>query len=202
MKSRLLNQIAGQFRGNPRLQWGGLLAGLLCAGLALQALDQWRVRQQARSVDIEVETRKVIALRKQGAWIERAEQAEKLQKQLQARIPVVASPGIAQATLQTSLRMAANGITGMKGLGIDVSEPVEIEGRPGLYRVRAALRAEISPWRAFGLISAIESNPNLTVIEGSMIRSGEGQQVTINVAAFYQTSADATDADEASGSSP
>ena len=199
MRSALLSQLATQFRGNPRLQWGGLLAGLLCAWFLLQALDEWRVQQQNRSVDLEVETRKVITLRKQAAWIERADEAERLQKQLQARIPVVASPGIAQASLQTSLRSAATSINGMKGLGVDVSEPAEVEDRPGLYRVRAAIRAEISPWRAFGLISAIESSPNLTVIEGSMIRSGDGQQITINVAGFYQTS---TDAGESTGSPP
>lgn len=202
MKSLAFESLIRQLRANPRLQWGAAIAVLLCAALALQAIDGWRSRMQQRSVDAEVEARKVIALRKQMVWVERAREAEALKKKLDSRIPVVASPGIAQATLQSSLRSAAKTIAGVQRLGVEVGDPAQVENRPGLYRVRATVSAEVAPKKAFDLISILESSPNLTLIEGSSIRSGDGQQSTINVAAFYRTP-EATPAEDATpGATP
>ena len=72
MKSLAFESLIRQLRANPRLQWGAAIAVLLCAALALQAIDGWRSRMQQRSVDAEVEARKVIALRKQMVWVERS----------------------------------------------------------------------------------------------------------------------------------
>ena len=190
MKSASLRSISQQLAGNLRLQLGvGLIAALLFA-FVLQSLHDWRVVQQKQAIAREIELRQTRSLRGQDIWVQRAEQVGIARKALLAEIPIVNTPGLAQASLQSWLRNVGNSVPTTSGLEIDVSAPVEMEEHPGIYRARATVRAGLTPRQAFDFMATVESAPNLAVVETAQVRADKGSRVTLNIVGYYRTRGD------------
>ncbi len=187
MKQANLRSLSQQLAGNLRLQIGvGLIAALLFAFI-LQALHDWRVLQQKQGIASEVELRQMRSLRGQDIWLQRAEEVGIARKALLAEIPIVDTPGLAQASLQSWLRSIGNSVPTAAGLEIDVGTPVEMEDHPGIHRVRAMVRAGLTPRQAFDFMATVESAPNLAVVETAQIRADKNSRVTLNIVGYYRT---------------
>lgn len=190
MKPTSLRALSQQLAGNLRLQVGvGLIAALLFA-FVLQALHDWRVGQQKQAIAKEIELRQTRSLRGQDIWLQRAEQVSIARKALLAEIPIVDTPGLAQASLQSWLRNVGNTMPTASGLEIDVAAPVEMEEHPGIYRARAVVRAGLTPRQAFDFMATVESAPNLAVVETAQVRADKAGRVTMNIVGYYRTRGD------------
>ncbi len=185
-----LRSLAQQLSGNLRLQVGlGLIAALLLA-FVLQGLHDWRVAQQQRAIDSEVALRQTRSLRGQDVWIQRAEQTGTAYRAVLAEIPVVTTPGMAQASLQSWLRSVGSSVAASGGVNIDVSAPVEMEDHPGIYRARATVSATLTPRQAFDFMGTVESAGNLALVETVQVRSDRGSRVAMNIVGYYRTATD------------
>lgn len=180
-----------QVRGNARLKIALLAAGALLATFVLQELDALRRASEARSIEAEVDLGRMQALKGQDVWRERAVESEKLLAALRAEIPIVATPGLAQAGLQNWLRELAASAGEVTGLDIAVASVAPVESLDGLIKVRATLNAGMSPRQATDLIRKIESAANLVVIDALSIRSDQNRTASITITAYYRTPASA-----------
>lgn len=186
MKAQL-QSLSGQLATNRRLQLGLGAVIVLLFVFALQSLHEWRVVQQKSAISRELDLRRTRSLRGQDVWVVRAEQVDTAHKALLGEIPIVATAGLAQATMQNWLRSIANSVRPTGPVTIEVGEPVQMEEHPGILRARANVRAELTPRQAFEFMGAVEAAPNLAVVETAQVRSGEGR-VAITIAAYYRTS--------------
>lgn len=192
-----LQSLSRQLAGNPRLKVGIALIVALVAGFALMGVHDWRVQQQNKAIEAEVELRETRSLRGQDIWLQRAEQMQASRKALLAEVPVVATTGIAQATLQSWLRNVAGSVRGNEDIRIEVSPPVELEDHPGIYRARATINASMTPRQALDFMATVESTPNLAVVETVTLHGGTTNRATMTVVAYYRTGEGAPDAAEA-----
>lgn len=187
-----LADIREQVRGNARLKVALLAAGALLALFLLQELDALRRSTEARSIEAEVELRRMQALKGQDVWRERAVESQKLLDSLRAEIPIVATPGLAQAGLQNWLRELTTSAGEVTGLDIAVASVAAVESLDGLIKVRATLNAGMSPQQATELIRKIEGAANLVVIDTVNIRSDQNRTASITITAYYRTPDGAT----------
>lgn len=187
-----LADIREQVRSNARLKVALLVAGTLLALFLFQKLDALRRASEARSIEAEMELRRMQALKGQDVWRERAIESEKLLDALRAEIPIVATPGLAQAGLQNWLRELAASAGEVTGLDIAVASVAAVESLDGLIKVRATLNAGMSPRQATDLIRKIESAANLAVIDAVSIRSDQNRTASITITAYYRTPDGAT----------
>lgn len=185
--STALQSLSRQLSSNPRLKVGIVLIAIITLLLIWSGLHDWRVAQQNRAIQVEIELRKSRELRKQEVWIERANQATTRHKALLAEIPIVATAGIAQATLQNWLGTVARAANSRDSAKIEVSPPVELDSHPGIYRVRATVNDTMTPRQAFNFMTDVESATNLTVVETSQLSAGGSNRVTINIVGYYRT---------------
>lgn len=188
MKAQL-ESLSQQLAGNRRLQVGLALIVALVFGFLLQALHDWRVVQQKSAIARELDLRQTRSLRGQDVWVQRAERVTTAHKALLGEIPIVATTGLAQATMQNWLRSVANSVRSASPMTIEVGAPVEIEEHPGIYRARATVRAELTPRQAFDFMGTVEAAPNLAVVETVQIRSGQGR-VAMTIVGYYRTGVD------------
>ena len=184
-----LQSLSQQLAGNRRLQIGLALVAALLFGFLLQSLHDWRTTQQKNAIAAEIDLRQTRGLRGQDVWLRRAEQVQTAQRALLGEIPIVATPGLAQATMQNWLRSVANSIRTASPMTIEVGEPVEMEQHPGVYRARATVRAELTPRQAFDFMGTVEAAPNLAIVETTQVRAGQGR-VTMTIAGYYRTGTD------------
>lgn len=185
-----VQSLTRQLSGNPRLQIGLALILVLVFAFAFKSLHGWRVAQQAEAIDKEVELRQTRSLRGQDVWLKRAEQTATARKALLAEIPIVATPGLAQASLQSWLRQAGNSVSASASMNIDVSAPVEMEDYPGIYRTRATVNALLTPRQSFDLMNMVESAGNLAVVETAQVRADKGSRTAITLVGYYRTGGD------------
>lgn len=187
--STSLQSFSRQLNSNPRLKIGVALIVAITLALIWSSLHDWRISQQNRAIQAEVELRKSRQLRKQEVWLERASQTATRRKALLAEIPIVATPGIAQATLQNWLSAVARAANSRDNANIEVSPPVELESHPGIYRARASVNANMTPRQAFNFMTDVESATNLTIVETSQLDAGNNNRATINIVGYYRTDA-------------
>jgi len=178
--------LAEQVRGNPRLQAGLVLIGLLVGGwlflvlgdlrtAALQDLDQarqqyFRVRQLAG----------------ERAWPQRADDATRLADALEAETPQAASSGLAQAAFQGMLQDIADdqGVP----VRIDLQPPVRLDPpQQDIVRITATLSGGMDPRQTWRMIHRIESGAALVTIPAITVRSdGANQAFSMTVQGYYR----------------
>lgn len=186
-----LQSLKGQVDAAPWLRWAGLAIALLLAALALQTLDAWRVERQKASIESEQALRRILALKGQDVWLTREKSARQLRDSLKAQLPQVATPGMAQASLQNWLRnITANFDT--QNVVIRLNRSAPLENMPYVLRVNAALNGALNPRQALALIRQIESAPNLVVVETVALQSDSSSTLHLTVNAYYRIAAGTT----------
>lgn len=183
-----LQGLKQQLDAAPWLRWAGLAIAVLLAALALQALDGWRVERQKTSIETEQGLRKILALKGQDVWVSREKSARQLRDSLKAQLPEVATPGMAQASLQSWLRNVTANFDN-QNVVIRLNRTAPLESMPEVLKVNAALNGSLSPGQALSLIRRIESAPNLVVVETMALQSDSNNTLHLTVNAYYRVAA-------------
>lgn len=181
---RIVDDLARQFRSNPRLGIAAVLIAMLLAAYLLLALIDLRGRLASDYAERVAEMRSLRALARQPEWLERAQSAARLRKGLQAQIGHAATAGIAEAEVQAWARDRAAAVGGQ--VQIATQPPAEVEGNPGLWRVPVVLSGAADPAQVVQLMQAIESSSRLAVIEQSSVLNRENRTFSLTVVFFYR----------------
>lgn len=183
----LMGEIQKQLAAAPWLKWGLLAVGALAFLFAWQALAKARSQAEAEAINAEAQLRRVRALQGQDIWTTRQQEAASLYRSLDAEIPLVATPGLAQAALQTWLRGLGNSTVGATDLRIVVDEAVLLEEPAGLIRVHASFSGRMAARQSLNIVRQIEAGTNLVVPETIDIRSGTNNTLNLTVNAYYRS---------------
>ena len=175
-----------QLEAAPWLKWAGFAIAILLALFIVQGLDGWRDARQKAAIEAEQNLRRILALKGQDAWLEREKNAGQLRDALQAQLPEVATPGMAQAALQSWLRDIASGFESQQNVTIKVNRSGPVEGMPDVTRVNASLNGRLSPRQSLALLRKIETSPNLIVVETLTLQSDDSNTLHLTVNAYYR----------------
>ena len=181
------DKIRVQLQGNPRLKWALALIAVLLVGMAWQALDHLRVSSQKQAIADEVNRRRIRSLQGQDIWFSHASSAKALRESLWAELPEVATPGQAQAALQSWLRTLTAPITDEKNaLRVSVESSSPVKNLPGALKVNATISGGLSARQVLNLVRQIESATNLVVIETIQIQSDLNNNFSMTINAYYR----------------
>ncbi|TWI14277.1 hypothetical protein [Aerolutibacter ruishenii] len=185
------NALRQQLDANPRLKWGAALIVALLLVFVVQELESARVHLQKRAIDEEVKLRRIKSLQGQNVWLSREQETERLHKALLAELPEVATPGLAQAGLQTWLRSLTAKSPQGNEIKVSVDPAAAVEEIPGVIRVHATLSGGMPARQIMDLMRQIESATNLVMIETTQIRSDQNNNFNISMNAYYRNQAPA-----------
>ena len=181
-----LQALKQQIEAAPWLKWAALVIAALLAVFALQTLNDWRIARQKASVDTEQALRRTLALKGQDAWLAREKSALQLRDSLAAQLPQVATPGMAQATLQSWLRGMTGKFDGKQNATIRINRSAPVDGMPNVLRVNAALNGNFDPRQALTLLRQIENRPNLVVVETINLQNDGSNTLHMTLNAYYR----------------
>lgn len=181
-----LQALKQQIEAAPWLKWAALVIAALLAVFALQTLNDWRIARQKASVDTEQALRRTLALKGQDAWLAREKSALQLRDSLTAQLPQVATPGMAQATLQSWLRGMTGKFDGKQNATIRINRSAPVDGMPNVLRVNAALNGNFDPRQALTLLRQIENSPNLVVVETINLQNDGSNTLHMTLNAYYR----------------
>ena len=184
MSAVSLQRLRRELEGNPRLQAGAVLIGVLLALYALRGVDAWRQGMVARLAAAHAQRVRTQALAGQTQWRARAAQAQALERALAARIPDADSVGLAQATQQAWLRRAVLPFAPTATIRMDA--PVPVEGQPGYWRIPAEIAGPIAVARTLQLLQRIESNRDRMQVESIRISNAANPQLQMTVVALVR----------------
>ena len=181
----LRESVQRQLAANPRLRWAMVLIALLLIALAWQGVDSVRKQAQQDAIEAEVDLRRIRSLQGQDVWVQRAEESAQVERALLAELPETASPGLAQATLQTWLRDTGATATG-RDIRVTVEPATQLERPEGVLKVAATVSGNVSARQAQNFVRQIEASKNLMVVESISIRSDQNSVFTLNLSAYYR----------------
>ena len=181
-----LQALRRQAEAAPWLKWAGFAIALLLALFIVQGLEGWRTERQKAAIDAEQNLRRILALKGQDAWLEREKNTRQLHDALQAQLPEVATPGMAQAALQSWLRDITSGFDSQQNVTIKVNRSGPVEGMPDVTRVNASLNGRLSPRQSLSLLRRIETSPTLIVVETLTLQSEDSSTLHLTVNAYYR----------------
>lgn len=160
---KFLRQAHEEWRANPRLRWGALVAGAIAVVYLCLLLVDWRRDLHEQYQQRTLQLYKMAALSGQEAWLVRADRARAVAKAVDAEIPRAATIGLAEAEVQTTVRQLLNAFGGK--LSSDPKPSVQVAGQPGLWRVPFTLRGITSQAQMLEILRRIESSQRLMVVE-------------------------------------
>lgn len=181
-----LQSLKRQVEAAPWLKWAGLAIVLLLALFCLQVLDAVRVERQKAAMDAELDLRRIMSLKGQDVWFEREKSALELRDTLRAQLPEVATPGMAQASLQNWLRGLTSGFGNEQNANIRINRSGTVETVPGVLRVNASLNVAASPRQSLNLLRQIESSSNLVTLETLTLQSDDSNTLHLTLNAYYR----------------
>ena len=201
----MMDDFLSQLRTNARLRWGlalivgiGWLYGVLLLrdGLQEQTL---RVRAATQSIA------RLNAQLAQPEWIGRAKDARILGAQLDGRLWLAATPGLAQAALQDwlSATMVKSATTGPQ-VTVALVEDAPSIGTTGaappegttaiptdLWKIKAKLNFDFNAATLLDLLARMENNDKQIVVSTLTVRKEPSPRVEMEVVAYFQKPAKA-----------
>ena len=186
--SARFRQAREEWRSNPRLRWGVAVVAAIALVYLLLVLLDWRRELHDEYQQRTLQLYKMAALAGQEQWSVRAQSALNLEKSLQAEIPRVATIGLAQAEMQTTIRQILNAF-GPK-LSSESRPPVQVRSQPGLWRVPVTIRGILAQAQLMEILRRIESSDRLIVIDEFQMGFVQGQpNITLTAVAYYRVGA-------------
>lgn len=184
--SHQLDGLRKQLETTPWLRWAMIAIAVLGMVFVWQFLDGARANAQQQAIDEEIKLRRIRALQGQDIWLSQKDEATQLRAALEAQLPVVATPGLAQAALQSWLRTLTASFTTEQGIRIAIEKAGQIDGLDNVVKVRATLSGGLSPGEALNIIRQIESAPSLAVVETLNITNDVNKTAHMSLNAYFR----------------
>ena len=175
-----------QIGDNPRLKWALLLVAVLLLTYTAQLTTQLVRSLQQKSIDAELELRRIRSLRGQNIWIERAKQTDTLLKALSAELPSVSTTGQAQANLQSWLKSVIDTLPNGQDGRFSVDSAMPMEQMADVIKVHATVSVPATPQQMINLLNKMEGSRNLLVIETISVRDDKNGSNTLSLVAYYR----------------
>ena len=175
-----------QIGDNPRLKWALLLVAVLLLTYTAQLTTQLVRSLQQKSIDAELELRRIRSLRGQNIWIERAKQTDTLLKALSAELPSVSTAGQAQANLQSWLKSVIDTLPNGQDGRFSVDSAMPMEQMADVIKVHATVSVPATPQQMINLLNKMEGSRNLLVIETISVRGDKNGSNTLSIVAYYR----------------
>lgn len=183
--SSRLREMREEWRGNPRLRWGVLLATAVAFFYLCLVLMDWRTALHEEYQQRTLKLYKMGALAGQDHWLARAQRAKAAEKALQAEIPNAATIGLAQAEAQTMVRQLMTAF-GNK-LTSEARPPAEVPGQAGLWKIPVTLRGMLTQPQMLEILRRLEDSDRLVTVEEMSITFVQGMpNVSLTLVAFYR----------------
>ena len=175
-----------QIGDNPRLKWALLLVAVLLLTYTAQLTTQLVRSLQQKSIEAELELRRIRSLRGQNIWIERAKQTDTLLKALSAELPSVSTAGQAQANLQSWLKSVIDTLPNGQDGRFSVDSAMPMEQMADVIKVHATVSVPATPQQMINLLNKMEGSRNLLVIETISVRGDKNGSNTLSIVAYYR----------------
>jgi hypothetical protein len=183
-----LRQVREEWRSNPRLRLGVAVVAAIGALYLLLVLVDWRRELHAQYQQRTLQLYKMAALAGQEQWSVRAQNAQNLQKSLQAEIPRAASIGLAQAEVQATIRQLLNAFG--PNLASESRPPTQVRAQPGLWRIPVTIRGLVGQAQLMEILRRIEGSDRLVVIDDFQLAFVQGRpNITLTAVAYYRVGA-------------
>ncbi|MGV8836538.1 hypothetical protein [Cellvibrio sp.] len=128
---------------------------------------------------------KITRTASENLWTARAEQSKELERQLNTKIALAKSPGIAQATMQNWLSDLASNEK-LSRTRIDVDAPTEMTGTPGIYRVAAKVDALFDEQKTINVLAQIEQHPSYLVVERAELGQARQTRMSLLIVSYFK----------------
>lgn len=184
-----LRSLRSQLDSAPWLRWALPAIGVLLLAFVWDSIETMRTHAQELAISREVDLRRIRALQGEDSWFARADDATRLLERLRAELPAAATPGLAQASLQSWLRETAFAGLPADTVRVNVESSDTMPSLPGVLRVKVNLSGALTAKQAVGVLRQIESSGNLVVVETAMIRSDHNSMFTAGLNAYYRVQA-------------
>lgn len=191
-----------ELKTNPRLRWGvWLIAAILWLYVALEMRDASR-RQVERYATTARQVEMARAALAQSDWKTRLEDVRALQSQLERRLWREGTLGLAQASFQDWLNVAAQQNT-LSRVSIVVAAQEDpgargdmpggretVASQPPLWKVSARMSFDFDPRTLYPFLARIATSERGVFVESLVIR-GTPLRVEMGLVAYFQRSPDA-----------
>jgi hypothetical protein len=178
-------KIRDEWKNNPRLRWGALIALAIGFLYLCLLLVDWRRDLHAEYQQRTLELYKMTELAGQEHWLVRAQDAKATERAVQAEIPNAATIGLAQAEVQTFVRQLINAF-GNK-LGSEARPSAEVAGQPGVWRIPVTLRGVVSQVQMLEILRRVEGSDRLMVIDEFSFTFVRGvPSMSMTLVAYYR----------------
>jgi hypothetical protein len=207
------HELVSQLKDNPRLRWGlwCILGILWFYGILLLGDEVQLAQTQFQSVEASIARSR--AQESQKEWPERVAPAKLLAVELEGRLWLAATQGLAQAAVQDWLNQAAAQAGVAKPritmTALDETQSNDPRRAPSsssstapespaappadLWKIRAKVELEFAPGAFMALLSAIESSQKQLIVETLTIRREPVPRAEIVLVAYFQRPASVTE---------
>lgn len=176
-----------QAEAAPWIKWAALAIAVLLGAFGLQALDGMRLESRKTAIEAQSNLKRIHALQGQDVWMQREKDAIQLRDALWAQLPVVETPGMAQAAVQNWLRKLSAAFGPNQNVRIRINQAGPVSQIPGVMRVNASISGNLSPRQSLGILRQIETSTNLVVAETVSIQSDSSDVFQLTLNAYYRT---------------
>lgn len=128
---------------------------------------------------------KITRTASENLWSARAEQSKELERQLNTKIALAKSPGIAQATMQNWLSDLASNEK-LSRTRIDVDAPTEMANTPGIYRVAAKVDALFDEQKTINVLAQIEQHPSYLIVERAELGQARQTRMSLLIVSYFK----------------
>ncbi|PZQ32583.1 MAG: hypothetical protein DI562_03260 [Stenotrophomonas acidaminiphila] len=181
-------QVREQWRGNPRLRYGGMvIVGILGVQGLLMLSDQVDKLKAAYNADTEMLAR-LEGLRKETWWPERASTAGELLRAVVERIPEVVGKGMAQAESQAWLTRLATDQK-LQEPRVKVESTVDVDGYPDMWQVISRLDGTLLDHGHDAFLRALADARPWVQAERIEIAEGDTPRVVVTFRSYYRKAA-------------
>ena len=177
--------LVGEWRTNPRLRLGAMLAGLILAGYGLAVLSEQEPLLRAEHRRLRQQLAVAEGVATQNYWGERREAAKALRVQWESQLWSASSRGLARADVQTWLDAQIKAVR-LNEARIQVEQPREVDDQPGLWQVTAQVEGLFTPESVLTLLRAIETHERLSVIQQLEVRGDRQLRFQLVLTAYFR----------------